>query len=148
MTRRGFTLLETMIALFVTALALLTVQMGYQWLNNNQQQRNSEQLDWYGFLGIIEGGRYRFDLDHVDGDEVFVHSKTEDQDHIIRFRPNKHEIMLTGLHGGDVPLMQNIASCQFTEKADYLNIQLTTSIKPRSDGLTIVGATKETDTVV
>lgn len=63
MTRRGFTLLETMIALFVTALALLTVQMGYQWLNNNQQQRNSEQLDWYGFLGIIEGGRYRFDLD-------------------------------------------------------------------------------------
>lgn len=143
MKRSAFTLVETMTALFVTALALLTIQMDYQWVNNNQQQRNAEQLDWYGLLGIIESGNYRFALDHIAGDEAFVQSSMDDNKaYIIRFRPNKQEIILTTAAGGYVPLMQNITACKFTEKAQHLNIKMTTTTNQQFEGTTIVGEKK------
>lgn len=140
MKRSGFTLVETIIALFVTALALLTLQMGYQWVNNHQQQRNAEQLDWYGLLGIIEGGRYEFDFDHIDGDEAFVHSNIEKKDYIIRYRPNMDEVMLTTKSGGYVPLMQHVTDLKFTENNNHLALNMTTSTHQKFAATTIIGA--------
>lgn len=137
--KKGFTLIETLIALTVTALAVVTLQFGFQAMAVKTQQRTDEQLAWYHFLATLESDQYQFTLNHQELQSVHLtpHVADNDLDYGMYFHAGK--IVLTTQQGGYMPLLNNLHYAEFGVRDGFLTIKVTTRNYQHLSAVTAVG---------
>lgn len=126
--KAGFTLIETLIALIVTALALLSLQFGFQMLTVQSQQKHDEQLAWYHMLGELEGKQYRFTLDKVNSQVAHLEPHT-DKERTYFLKGHDDNLILTTDKGGYMPLFTGMANYQFGVDHNHLKIEVDTKLQ-------------------
>ncbi|WP_054737041.1 type IV pilus modification PilV family protein [Secundilactobacillus similis] len=72
--KQGFSLIETIIAIAVIAVGLLTIQLGTSIVMNQRQREFDEQLAWYQLLGELESPEYRFRVTKMDRYQLILKS--------------------------------------------------------------------------
>ncbi|MCH5462605.1 prepilin-type N-terminal cleavage/methylation domain-containing protein [Lactobacillus sp. LC28-10] len=126
--RAGFTLIETSIALVVTALAVLSLQFGFQMLNVHSQQRYDEQLAWYQMLAELEGKKYRFTLGKVYLQKAELVPNADDE-RIFYLKGHNGNLMLTTDKGGYMPLFKGMSYYEFDVDHGHLKINAKTKFQ-------------------
>ncbi|GAX08704.1 hypothetical protein IWT5_01865 [Secundilactobacillus silagincola] len=126
--KAGFTLIETLIALVVTALALLSLQFGFQMLAVRSQQKHDEQLAWYHMLGELEGNQYRFTLDKVNSYEAHLEPHTN-KERAYLLRGHDDNLILTTDKGGYMPLFTGMTDYQLGVDHRHLKIEVNTKLQ-------------------
>lgn len=134
----GFTLIETLIVLAVTALALLTLQFGLQMMNGRTQQKYDEQLAWYHMLAELEGKQYRFSLGQVYRQKAALKPHT-DKARTYYLKGHQGKLMLTTDKGGYMPLFTGMNYYEFDVVHDRLKINVKTKLQQFSAVTTIGG---------
>lgn len=136
--KAGFTLIETSIALVVTALAVLSLQFGFQMLNVHSQQRYDEQLAWYQMLAELEGKQYRFTLGKVYLQKAELVPKTG-KERLFYLKGHNGNLMLTTDKGGYMPLFKGMSYYEFDVERGHLKINVKTKLQNFSATTTIGG---------
>lgn len=139
--RAGFTLIETLIALAVTALALLTLQFGMQMITVHSQQKYEEQLAWYHMLGELEGEDYRFSLEKITSQKAQLKPHT-DKERTYLLKAKKGNFILTTDKGGYMPLLTGVSAHNFSVDHGHLKIEATTKLQ-RFSAVTAIGEEHE-----
>lgn len=136
--KAGFTLIETLIALAVTALALLSIQFGFQMMTVRSQQRYDEQLAWYHMLGELEGSQYRFSLGKVylQNAQLIPHS---DKERTYYLKGHDGNLILTTDKGGYMPLFKGMSYYEFDVDHGHLKIDVKTKTQQFSATTAIGG---------
>lgn len=126
--KTGFTLIEALIALVVTALAMLSLQFGMQMLNTRSQQLYDEQLAWYHMLGELEGNQYQFTLKkaYLQQAQLSPHNHS-DRTYILK--GHNGNLILTTDRGGYMPLFKGVSYYEFDVDHHHLKIKVQTKFQ-------------------
>ncbi|GAX03731.1 hypothetical protein IWT140_01356 [Secundilactobacillus pentosiphilus] len=126
--KTGFTLIETLIALVVTALAMMSLQFGMQMLNTRSQQRYDEQLAWYHMLGELEGDQYQFTLGkaYLQEAQLIPHNH-RGRTYILK--GHNGNLILTTDRGGYMPLFKGMSYYEFDVDHGHLKIKVQTKLQ-------------------
>ncbi|MTV83226.1 competence type IV pilus minor pilin ComGF [Secundilactobacillus folii] len=140
--KRGFTLIETLIALVVTAIAILTFQFGIQALTAKSQQRYDEQLAWYHMLAKLESDDYGFSLAKVGMQEALLNPQT-DKDRQYDIYQYHDKIVMTTDKGGYMPLLTGLHYVGMDNAHGYLKISVITRMNQHLSAVTTIGDVHE-----
>ncbi|WP_461242705.1 prepilin-type N-terminal cleavage/methylation domain-containing protein [Secundilactobacillus muriivasis] len=145
--KRGFSLIETIIAIAVIAVGLLTIQLGTSIVMNQRQREFDEQLAWYQLLGELESPEYRFRVTKMDPNHryqlVLKTPRVTERPFILVHRrtvktKSPHELMLTTPDGGYLPLIRDVKDVTWTTKQNRLYLELTMMKGQKFSALTSV----------
>lgn len=131
-----------MVALMITAIALLTLQAAMQLFDQRARQRTDEQLAWHYLLGEIESTKYQFRLKNINSARIEL-IETTGKKRLFFIERNKMNIILTTKYGGYMPLMLNVRRLEYHVKQQRLQLMVTTASQQKFSAVTSV--TKEDD---
>lgn len=142
--KQGFSLIETIIAIAVIAVGLLTIQLGTSIVMNQRQREFDEQLAWYQLLGELESPEYRFRVTKMDRYQLILKSpRVTKRQFLLRHRRTvetkaSHELMLTTPDGGYLPLIREVKDVTWATKKNRLYLELTMMKGQKFSALTSV----------
>lgn len=119
---KGFTIIETIIALTVLGLIAFSITM-IDSLKKSYNQKNIHAVDFQLFLKNIESTKKHYFLYKIVGGKLlYIGSKKYDKEYEM-FK-NGRMIILTGMNGGFYPLIDDVDSFSFKEVKKYLSVNV------------------------
>ncbi|WP_288528461.1 competence type IV pilus minor pilin ComGF [uncultured Secundilactobacillus sp.] len=109
--RKGLTVVEAILALFVTALVVLTIASGLKSTHFEMTTKTDQQLAWHYFLSEVRSPKYAFVVEKVETNYILLESSIQKKTFILKFRSG--ELVLTTPKGGYIPLMRGLKTGQF-----------------------------------
>ncbi|MGN1279628.1 MAG: competence type IV pilus minor pilin ComGF [Limosilactobacillus sp.] len=111
---RGFTIIECVIALVITALTLLLAGWAMTALSASNRHSLDSSVDWYVFLKEMEADSHRFVLKRVDANRIRVNSwqSGTDLDYVLQ-QQHGNLYLTTSSRGGYMPLFSGVKTCTF-----------------------------------
>lgn len=111
---RGFTIIECVVALLITALILLLAGWSMNALAVSNRHSLDSSVDWYVFLKEMEADSHHFVLKQVNSYEIRLNSRRSGLDYTLQERGNT--LYLTAWHrGGYLPLFSGARTCVFRQ---------------------------------
>lgn len=102
----GFTIIECIMALLITAITLMLAGWGMTALTNSERHSLDHPVAWYVFLKEMEADSHHFVLRHVSGTAVRVYSPRTGLNYTLQGR---RVMYLTAVErGGYLPLLDGI----------------------------------------
>ncbi|PWF99609.1 prepilin-type N-terminal cleavage/methylation domain-containing protein [Levilactobacillus bambusae] len=122
MRLRGFTLVETLFALVLTALVMLTVQMGVTSLKTVDNQHT--ELNWYETVAELESKRLNLSLLGVKSHALTL---MDGRQHNVRsLNIDSHRVLR--LESGYEPLMTDVRQITFKQIKKSQLVQVTINL--------------------
>ncbi|CAI2586352.1 hypothetical protein AKUH1B105A_05670 [Apilactobacillus kunkeei] len=119
---KGFTIIETIIALTVLGLIAFSITM-IDSLKKSYNQKNIHAVDFQLFLKNIESTKKHYFLYKIVGGKLlYIGSKKYDKEYEM-FK-NGRMIILTGMNGGFYPLIDDVDSVSFKEVKKHLSVNV------------------------
>ena len=119
---KGFTIIETIIALTVLGLIAFSITM-IDSLKKSYNQKNIHAVDFQLFLKNIESTKKHYFLYKIVGGKLlYIGSKKYDKEYEM-FK-NGRMIILTGMNGGFYPLLDDVESVNFKEVKKHLAVNV------------------------
>ncbi|GAA6117124.1 competence type IV pilus minor pilin ComGF [Apilactobacillus kunkeei] len=119
---KGFTIIETIIALTVLGLIAFSITM-IDSLKKSYNQKNIHAVDFQLFLKNIESTKKHYFLYKIVGGKLlYIGSKKYDKEYEM-FK-NGRMIILTGMNGGFYPLIDDVNSVSFKEVKKHLSVNM------------------------
>ncbi|CAI2585636.1 prepilin-type N-terminal cleavage/methylation domain-containing protein [Apilactobacillus kunkeei] len=119
---KGFTIIETIIALTVLGLIAFSITM-IDSLKKSYNQKNIHAVDFQLFLKNIESTKKHYFLYKIVGGKLlYIGSKKYDKEYEM-FK-NGRMIILTGMNGGFYPLIDDVDSVSFKEVKKHLSVNM------------------------
>ena len=111
---KGFTIIECVAALAITALTLLLAGWLLTALSASNRHSLDYSVDWYVFLKEMESGSHYFVLQEVHVDNIRVHSPQTDLDYLLQ-KHNDNLYLTSWSRGGYMPLFSGVEACTFKQ---------------------------------
>ncbi len=111
---KGFTIIECVAALAITALTLLLAGWSLTALSASNRHSLDYSVDWYVFLKEMEAGSHHFVLQEVHVDNIRVHSPQTDLDYLLQ-KHNDNLYLTSWSRGGYMPLFSGVEACTFKQ---------------------------------
>lgn len=109
---KGFTIIECVVALLITALTLLLAGWSMNALAVSNRHSLDSSVDWYVFLKEMEADSHHFVLKQVNSHNIRVNSCRSDLDYILQKK--RDTLYLTAWsRGGYLPLFSGAKTCVF-----------------------------------
>ncbi len=108
----GFTIIECVAALTITALTLLLASWSMTALSANNRHSLDSSVDWYVFLKEMEADNHHFILEQVHLDNIRVKSRKNDLDYVLQHKPGVLYLK-ERTRGGYMPLFSGARRCVF-----------------------------------
>ncbi|KPN83020.1 MULTISPECIES: competence type IV pilus minor pilin ComGF [Lactobacillaceae] len=119
---KGFTIIETIIALTILGLIAFTITM-INPLKKSYNQKNMHAVDFQLFLNNIESTKKHYFLYKIVGGKLLsMGSKRSSKEY--QMYKNGEMIILTGINGGFYPLLDDVESVSFKEVKKHLAINV------------------------
>ncbi|MDD6432493.1 MAG: ComGF family competence protein [Lactobacillaceae bacterium] len=111
---KGFTIIECVVALLITALTLTLAGWSMNTLAVSNRHSLDSSVDWYVFLKEMEADNHHFVLKQVNSHNIRVNSCRSGLDYILRKRQDT--LYLTAWsRGGYMPLFSGVKRCIFKQ---------------------------------
>lgn len=78
--REGLTVVEAILALFVTALVVLTIASGLKSTRFEMTTKTDQQLGWHYFLSEVRAPKYAFVVEKVETNYILLESSIQKKD--------------------------------------------------------------------
>lgn len=108
----GFTIIECVAALAITALTLLLASWSMTALSSSNRHSLDGSVDWYVFLKEMEADNHHFVLEEVHLDNIRVKSRKNDLDYVLQWKPGVLYLKERD-RGGYMPLFNGARKCAF-----------------------------------
>lgn len=135
----GFTLIESLLALFTSSLVLLLVGMTFQMLvkTENYMNNSKNNIEWHLFLNQTEYDMQNKKLTKVHSYEITLEEQgTRD---VISYAQNGSKIRWQRNKVGYVPVLTNVKEVNFQNNASGLLIEVTFTNQQNVKGLIPLG---------
>lgn len=109
--RRGFTLIELVLALLIASLVVLTINFAVQTTHRSSVNRMEDQLAWHYFLSTIRAPKYQFVIEHQAAQKIILKSTVQKKRFVLKYRQG--ELVLTTPEGGYLPLLRGLTTAHF-----------------------------------
>lgn len=107
----GFTIIECVLALLITAMTLLLASWAMTALADNERHSLDHPIDWYVFMKEMEAANHHFVLKEVSEKRIRVYSPRTDLNYTLHGRNILH--LTTVERGGYLPLLDGVRDREY-----------------------------------
>ncbi|MBF0780556.1 MULTISPECIES: competence type IV pilus minor pilin ComGF [unclassified Granulicatella] len=120
-TKQAFTLVETVVALFVLSVTCVIVLSSVHTIKTYRTyEENSHDIAWYQFCTEFENQISQEYMEKVDFNVLM----TRQEDKYIYYEQYKNMIRRTSSKGGHEPLLLNVQSWNLFQHHDYIIVRI------------------------
>lgn len=115
MKRQGFTIVECIVALLITAMIAVLIQLTFKVYEKVDQQPYDDNAQWYIFLQEMESSNNQYEIkNNGTKQSINVFSRTRQKNYSIGHNPYKSTVYMYGTEAGMgyLPLLQHVKTFQ------------------------------------
>lgn len=124
----GFTLIETVLALFILMLIFLMLtpllQLNHQYL---EELNDTTKQDWYVFTIQLEQTIKDFELLSVSETRLIFQSENDKEEikkPVIEYYANKKLVRKSSINGGYEPMLMNVEKIKFSYEGHFVRMKV------------------------
>ncbi|MCF6515832.1 hypothetical protein GSH19_06695 [Lactobacillus sp. S2-2] len=122
MNKSGFTVIETIVSLFIFSISLLLIT---SYLYIQKKIKNDDFSDFFFYIQNIENKNYDFTFCEMNNDSPVFYSEINNKKYVLE--KYKNMIRLRTLDGGHIPLMDNVEDVFWQYKNEFLISEIQTN---------------------
>lgn len=124
----GFTLIETVLALFILMLIFLMLtpllQLNHQYL---EELNDTTKQDWYVFTIQLEQTIKDFELLSISETRLIFQSQNDKEEikkPVIEYYANKKLVRKSSINGGYEPMLMNVEKIKFSYEGHFVRMKV------------------------
>lgn len=116
MRRRAFTLAETICALLVSSLVVMTISIALASIKSANQRDLDPGLDWYLMLQELESADHQFEIISVSRWDLHLYSRVSHRRYVFKGTTKMYLTCLQAGGGGYMPLIDGVKLREYSFK--------------------------------
>lgn len=122
LNRRGFTIVESIIGLFILSLISIVINFSILYINNSDKHQRTETINYHVFLSTIESKKLNLKVIKVEKNNILLINSSINKEY--RIQSYKNMLRLSGNKNGHVPILENVNSAYFSIYRNHLFIKV------------------------